>query len=85
MSYQCIMDSNGQTTGVYIPINEWNKIKSQIENLEIEEDSVPEWHKEIVNERMEAYKKGEQISQDFNAAMDEIDRDILCIPFEYLR
>jgi hypothetical protein len=36
MNLQYISDSNGKTTGVFIPINEWNLLKSKFEGLENE-------------------------------------------------
>ena len=35
MSLQEIQGNNGNTTGVYIPINEWKKPKKQYRDLEI--------------------------------------------------
>jgi hypothetical protein len=34
MHFQYISDQNGITTGVYIPIEEWNRLKKYIENEE---------------------------------------------------
>ena len=33
MRLQLIEDSKGKTTGVFIPINDWNKLKKQYKNL----------------------------------------------------
>ncbi|MBN1927013.1 MAG: hypothetical protein JW798_14365 [Prolixibacteraceae bacterium] len=37
MNLQYISDSNGQTTGVFIPINEWEGLKEKFKGLEDEE------------------------------------------------
>ncbi len=34
MRLQLIEDSKGKTTGVFIPINDWKKLKKQNKNLE---------------------------------------------------
>jgi len=42
MRIQIIQDSKGEATGVYIPINEWEKLKKQykeLEEMEFEETS----------------------------------------------
>jgi hypothetical protein len=49
----------------------------KMEALEMITDSdVPEWHMQIVNERMEEYKKNPKLAQDFDDAMDDIDKEL---------
>lgn len=73
MNLQYITDDKGKTTGVYIPIKEWNSIKSKYKDIEQE---VPEWHKEIVRQRMESYDVNPDQAVDFDTAMDEIEKDL---------
>jgi hypothetical protein len=73
MNLQYITDDKGKTTGVYIPIKEWNSIKSKYKDIEQE---VPEWHKEIVRQRMESYDINPDQAVDFDTAMDEIEKDL---------
>lgn len=68
MSLQYITDDKGQTTGVYIPIQEWNKLKSKYEGIEEDANIIPEWQKEIVRERFkntnpEEYLSWEEVRQ----------------------
>lgn len=44
MNLQHIEDNNGLLSGVFIPIDDWNKIR---EKVEIEND-IPDWQKEII-------------------------------------
>jgi len=74
MGLQYITDSTGQTTGVFIPINEWNELKSK--DIELDGTDVPEWHKEIVRKRREIYENDKSQSLDFDATMDEIERSL---------
>lgn len=74
MSLQYIIDSKGRTTGVFIPIDEWNEIKTKLD-IEQEED-VPEWHKEIVRKRMELYQNNPNQAMDFDEAMNDIEKDL---------
>ena len=76
MSVQYITDSNGQTTGVFIPIKEWNNLKTKFKDIEKEGLDVPEWHQEVVRERMELYRKNPDQALDFDAAMNEIEKDL---------
>ena len=55
---QYIHDNNGNTAGVFIPLADWNKLKSE---YHIKDESTdfesPEWHQQIVAERFETYRK----------------------------
>ncbi|MEK6783370.1 MAG: addiction module protein [Bacteroidota bacterium] len=76
MNLQYITDDNGQTTGVFIPIQEWNDLKTKLKSIGQEELEVPEWQKAIVRERMETYKKNPERALDFDTAMEEIEKDL---------
>jgi hypothetical protein len=76
MNLQYISDSNGQTTGVFIPINEWNKLKNKHKDIEQEEVSVPEWHKNLVLKRLEDYKQNPDSAIDFDSAIEDIEREL---------
>lgn len=76
MNLQYITDSDGQTTGVFIPINEWNDLKTKFKDFDEAGLEVPEWHKAIVRERMELYKNAPDHALDFDSTMDEIEKDM---------
>ena len=76
MSLQYISDSTGKTTGVFIPIEEWNVIKAKYKGIENNEFDIPQWQKNVVNERYESYIKNPNSAMDFNKAMDDIEKDI---------
>lgn len=44
MSLQYISDSKGRTTGVFIPISEWNDLKAR--RKEIRRIDIPSWQVE---------------------------------------
>lgn len=73
MNLQYISDNKGKTTGVFIPISDWNELKSKYK--EIEEIDVPDWQRKEVLTRLADYEKDPSIAQDFNEAMDELDRE----------
>jgi len=77
MSLQFISDSKGETTGVFIPINEWNELKTKFKGIEDANlTPVPDWHIDIVRNRMDEYKKHPEQVLDFDAAMDDIEKEI---------
>ncbi|MEM6830362.1 MAG: addiction module protein [Bacteroidota bacterium] len=73
MGLQYITDDKGRTTGVFIPIQEWNSIKSRYKDID---QDIPDWHKEIIDQRMESYKQNPDQAVDFDLAMDEIEKDL---------
>jgi hypothetical protein len=77
MKLQYISDSQGNTTGVYIPITEWNALKTKYAEIEQEEaDNIPQWHKDLVSERLASFKKNPEQALDFNEALDEIEKGL---------
>ncbi|MDR9375323.1 MAG: hypothetical protein RI565_10710 [Schleiferiaceae bacterium] len=68
MILQYIIDDKGKTTGVFIPIQEWNNLKAKYEGIEDEADNILERQKEVVRERIqntrpEEYQSWEDVRQ----------------------
>ncbi|MDT8394663.1 MAG: addiction module protein [Bacteroidales bacterium] len=76
MNLQYISDSKGQTTGVFIPINEWNNLKSKYKGIEQEELDIPEWHIKLVQQRLEDYRKNPDSAMDFDSALNDIEKEL---------
>jgi hypothetical protein len=76
MKLQFISDSTGKTTGVFIPIKEWNELKKKYKGIEQDEVDVPEWQIKEVRNRLKDYKKNPDQVLDFDATMDEIEKDL---------
>jgi hypothetical protein len=76
MNLQYISDSNGQTTGVFIPIKEWNDLKRKYKDIEKEDIDIQEWHKDLVIQRLDDYKNNPDSAMDFDSAMDDIEREL---------
>ena len=77
MKLQYISDSQGVTTGVYIPISEWNELKNKYQWTEEEvTDNIPHWHKELVINRLDNYEKDPIQAIDFDSALEEIEKSL---------
>ena len=76
MNLQYISDSSGKTTGVFIPINEWNDFKEKYQVIENDDMYIPSWHKSLVRERLEEYKKNPDSALDFNSAINDINKEL---------
>lgn len=75
MNLQYISDNKGQTTGVFIPIQDWNQLKKKYDGLVKEEQAfdIPEWHKSIIDQRLTDYKVNPNDVIDFDKACDDIE------------
>jgi hypothetical protein len=76
MNLQYISDSKGKTTGVFIPIQEWNKLKVKYKGIEQENSNIPAWHMDVVRKRMEDYKQNPEQVLDFDQAIDDIEKNL---------
>jgi hypothetical protein len=80
MSLQFIHDNKGNTTGVFIPIDDWQSLKSKYLDLQKEEvlnfDSLAQWQKSIVDQRLSDYYKTDNSTVDFDQTIDEIEKTL---------
>ena len=75
MNLQYIHDNHGNATGVFIPIEEWQLLKKKYDGLQQEELKsldIPEWHKKVLDERLEDYHKNPDNSVDFEVTMKSV-------------
>ena len=78
MNLQYITDNKGRTTGIFMPIQDWQYLKSKYKELENEEQAfdIPEWHKAIIDKRLAAYKANPADVIDFDQACDDIEKEL---------
>ena len=80
MTLQFIHDNKGNTTGVFIPIEEWQILKSKYSDLQKEEaENVVElatWLKQIIDERLNDDYKNNMDVTDFNRTIDDIEKNL---------
>ena len=76
MTLQFIHDNKGNTTGVFIPIEEWQNLKSKYTDLQTEEfqDNIEltSWQKDIIDQRLEDYYKNPNDVIAFDATIADI-------------
>ena len=75
MNLQYINDSQGNPTGVFIPIEEWQSLKQKYNGLqedELQNFEIPDWHKIILDERLEDHRKNPQNEQNFDMMLKGI-------------
>ena len=76
MNLQYISDSTGKTTGVFIPISEWNELKAKYKGIDQEQIDIPAWQIQEVRKRLDDYNNNPEQALDFNTAMDDIEKDL---------
>ena len=58
MNLQYISVDKGKITGVFIPIQDWKDLKKKYREIEQEEKQaveVPEWQKQLIDQRLKDY------------------------------
>lgn len=74
MSIQYLSNENGQVTAVQLPIEEWEKIKSIYPNVDSIDFSLPEWHKVIIDSRLQAIQDNPERIKPISELMKELDK-----------
>ena len=72
MSLQYLTDSYGQTTGVFIPIDEWNELKDKFKGLGENTINISEWQTKETQRRLELIEE----SQIKTRSWEDAERDI---------
>ncbi len=80
MTLQFIHDNRGNTTGVFIPIDDWQTLKTKYTDLLVEEsknnEELSTWQKDILDERLNDYYQNRDQVQDFDKAIDDIENSL---------
>lgn len=80
MSLQFIHDKEGNTTGVYIPIEEWRSLTLKYEELQQAESKntldLADWQKKIIDQRLAAYESNPDDVFDFDQTLDDIEKEL---------
>ena len=80
MTLQFIHDTKGNTIGVFIPIEEWQELKTIYTDLQKEEVAnlmeLAPWQKQIIDERLNDYYKNPDDVMDFDKTLDEIEKSL---------
>ena len=80
MTLQFIHDNRGNTTGVFITIEEWQLLKTKYTDLQKEEaENVVEfapWQKQIIDERLSDYYNNPTDVADFDKTIDDIEKNL---------
>jgi len=75
---QFIHDNRGNTTGVFIPIEEWQSLKNKYTELQKEENELElaDWQKKIIDERLTDYYQNSDQTEDFDNTVKDIEKNL---------
>lgn len=68
---QYIQDFTGATTAVIIPIDDWNRITEKYSDVE----ELPQWQKNMIDQRLESYKKNPEKAMPIEQFFEQMDND----------
>jgi len=71
MNLQYNYDNAGRPIGVFIPIDEWNKLKTKYK--ELEQDELKEWQEDVLNKRLELLANNPNGVQSLDSFLNEIE------------
>jgi len=78
MALQFIHDNKDNTTGVFIPIEEWQKLKIKYTNLQKEESDaeLADWQRNILEDRIADYQKNQTNVDDLDNTINDIEKNL---------
>lgn len=76
MTAQTIQDNNGVPTGVFIPIENWNRIKIQYPDIEMIDSDLPQWEKDLIDNRLNTIEKNPERLRPIEELFEELNRKI---------
>ena len=82
MTLLFVHDNRGNTTGVFIPIEDWQSLKLKYSDLnkEVVENTIElsTWQKELLDERLNDYYTNDTDIAEFHETIDSIEKSLKC-------
>ena len=76
MKLQVLQDNFGNQTGVYVPIEDWTLIKNNYPDIESLEQELPQWEKDLIDNRLSAIEKNPNRLKPIIDLIEELKRKI---------
>ncbi len=76
MKTQIIQDGNGVPAGVFVPMKEWEKMKAQYPDIELADEDLSQWEKELIDKRLDAIARNPERLQPIESLLTELRRKI---------
>jgi hypothetical protein len=76
MKLQVLQDNSGKPTGVFVPMEDWELIKTNYPDVENLDADVPQWEQDIIDSRLEAIAQDPGRLKPINGLIEELRRKI---------
>ncbi len=74
MSLQYLSDAKGHVVAVQVPIDEWVLLKSKYPDIDINDVSLPDWQKELIDNRLNIIEQNPGRILPIDTLIEELDR-----------
>ncbi|MBC7748590.1 MAG: addiction module protein [Methylotenera sp.] len=75
MSLQIIQNSKGENTGVFIPMDDWEIMKTNYPDVDNLDKEIPDWQKQLLDSRLEDIARNPKNLRPISELFEELDRD----------
>jgi len=75
MSLQIIQGGNGKPAGVFIPMNDWDVIKTNYPDIENVNSEIPDWQKQLLDKRLETIANNSNSIKPIEELFTELDSE----------
>ena len=76
MNFQVIQDNNGNNSGIFITSQDWTLIKQQYPDIEEISNDIPQWQKDILNDRLATIAKNPERVKPIQGLFDALDKKV---------
>jgi hypothetical protein len=76
MKLQVLQDNLGNEMGVYLPMEDWTLIKNNYPDIETVGQDLPQWEKDLIDNRLNAIKGNPKRLKPINELFEELNRKI---------
>ena len=75
MSLQIIQNSRGENAGVFIPMDDWEIIKTNYPDVDNLDKEIPDWQKQLLDSRLEDIARNPKNLRPISELFEELDSD----------
>jgi hypothetical protein len=75
MAVNYVSDNSGYTIAVQISIEDWKRIKDKYPDVDELDGTLPEWQKQLIDQRLEAIAKNPERLRPIDELFDELDKE----------
>ena len=75
MNLQVIQDGSGNNAGVFIPMDDWNLIKSTYPGINDLSSELPQWQKDLIDIRLAAINRNPERIKPIDGLLEALNKE----------